>query len=183
MTFVNGSTRIMNYINLGGAIEYAESLEFTKNHEKELFHDLPCHCALRGSNGRSEIDIHLRGAHAAEKVAVVGRDDHFVVRQNAACPAAAEAAAGRCDHGACLCERGERSVRQRFPVDLAAGRRDDQLDERRHLLSFQNGSCCLQVFETPVGAGADEDLVDADAAVNDLANAGNDASFFHFSCA
>ena len=95
---------------------------------------------------------------------------------------AAEAAAGGCDHCAGLRENVQGAVSQGFPVDLAAGRSDDQFDERRGVFALEDRSRCLQVLEASVGAGADEDLIHADTAVFDKTHGRNDASFLHSRC-
>ena len=143
------------------------------------FNDLSFNRTPGSCHRRRKVNIHLGGTHPAQEIAVICGNNNFIVCQNSAGPAAAETAAGGCDHRTGLREHIECSVRQGFPVDPAAGRRDDQFDEGRDLFSFQDRSSCLKVLQAPVGAGSDEDLVDADAAIPNEADAGDNTSFFH----
>ena len=123
------------------------------------YDDLTCHCTgSSGSRGGKE-DLYFGGSHTSQKVPVVGGNDSFTVGQNTAGTAAAEATARMGDHGTGFCQNGKGTVLKRLLIDLAAGRSDNQFYKRSHFFAFQDRSCLLQIFQTTVGTGADEDLV------------------------
>lgn len=120
--------------------------------------DLSCCCACCRSSGRGKEDFHFGGSHSSEKIPVVGGNDPFSVGKDTAGSAAAESASRMSDNGAGFCQDSQCSVSKSLIINFPAGRRNDQLYEGGDRLSLQDGSGFLQIFQTPVSAGADEDL-------------------------
>ena len=101
-------------------------------------------------------------AHAAHEVAVGGGDAALPGGQNAHIAAQARPAGGGGDDAARVQENVREPPAHSLPVDAHGGGNDDAPDVPGQVLPLQNGGGGLQIGQLPVGAGANDNLVDSD---------------------
>src|SRR5690606_28489726 len=114
-----------------------------------------------GGDARSgQDDLGAAMAHAAPEVAVGGRDAALAVGDDAHIAAQTRPARRGAEDRAGFHEDLVETFLRSLAVHLLAARDDNQPDHRVHLVALDDFGGGTQIREPPVGATADDDLID-----------------------
>ena len=119
-------------------------------------------CAGGGGGGRSKVDLALHMAHAAHKVAVGGGNAALALGQNAHVAAQAGAAGGSGHDAARINEGGGPAAQDALLVNGHGGGDDDAAHPLGDVSALEDVVGGFHVFQTAVGAAANDDLVNFD---------------------